>query len=96
MQRVVTVCQVLFETLQKANHHTKIGYRRSGVMYGNKEVHLQRIEQGNGMGPTLWTLIRIKLIQMMFKAGHGVTLLSSTSLHVMNLVYFAFLSTTLI
>ena len=60
----------LISTLQKAVHHIKTGYGRSGPVYGNEDVPSSGIGQGNGLGPTLWALISTKLLQMMHAAGH--------------------------
>ena len=59
-------------------------------MYGNEDVPLSGIGQGNGLGPMLWALISTKMLQMMEKADHGVHLLTSFSRQAISLVGFAF------
>ena len=91
----MSVCQSLFQTLQKARHHIKTGFGRTQhSTYGNERIPLQGIGQGNGIGPTLWALISSKLIQMMKKAGHGIHFLTSISLMAVSLVVFAFVDDT--
>ena len=91
----MSVCQSLFQTLQKARHHIKTGFGRTKrSTYGNEHIPMQGIGQGNGIGPTLWALISSKLIQMMEKAGHGIHFLTSISLTAVSLVVFAFVDDT--
>ena len=84
------VCEVLFSTLQKAKHHIKTGFGRSDAVYGDEQVPVMGIGQGNGLGPTLWCLILTILFRMMQKAGHGVSMVSALLLSLIQLVGFAF------
>ena len=88
------VCRVLFSTLQKAKHHIKTGLGRSEAVYGDEQVPIMGIGQGNGLGPTLWCLISTILFRMMQKAGHGVSMISALSLSLIQLVGFAFVDDT--
>ena len=91
----MSVCQSLFQTLQKARHHIKTGFGRTKrSTYGNEHIPMQGIGQGNGIGPTLLALISSKLIQMMEKAGYGIHFLTSLSLTAVSLVVFAFVDDT--
>ena len=88
------ICIVLFQTLQQAKHHIKTGFGRSEAVYGDESIPISGIGQGNGIGPTLWALIRTKLLRMVEKAGHGVHLLTSISLMTLAMVCFAFVDDT--
>ena len=57
------MCKILFSTLQMAKHHTKTGFGRSEAVYGDEQVPIMRIGQGNGLGPTLWCLISTILLK---------------------------------
>jgi hypothetical protein len=84
----------LISTLQKAVHHIKTGFGRSGPVYGNEVIPISGIGQGNGMGPTLWALISSKLLLMMHTAGHGVRITSALTNTIISLVGFAFVDDT--
>jgi len=84
------VCAALFKTLQQAKHHIKTSFGRSEATYGDEDVPVSGIGQGNSLGPTLWALISTVLIRMMERHGHGVDLLSSISLRAICLFCFAF------
>ena len=84
----------LISTLQKAVHHIKTGYGRSGPVYGDEDIPTSGIGQGNGLGPTLWALISSKLLQMMHEAGHGVRITSALTSTIISLVGFAFVDDT--
>ena len=72
------VCLALFKTLQQAKHHyIKTGFGRSEAAYGDEDIPVSGIGQGNGLGPTLWALISTVLIWMMERHGHSVDLLNS-------------------
>jgi hypothetical protein len=66
------LAQSLFETLQTADHHIKIGNGRSNKAYGNHDEPepQQGIGQGNGLGPTLWALLSSILIKYMKRHNH--------------------------
>ena len=40
-------CLALFKTLQQAKHHIKIGFGRSEAAYGEEDVPVSGIGQGN-------------------------------------------------
>ena len=84
------VCKVLFSTLQKAKHHIKTGFGRSEAVYGDENVPIMGISQGNGLGPSLWCLISTILFRMMQKAGHRVSMICALSLFLIQLVGFMF------
>ena len=84
----------LISTLQKAVHHIKTGFGRSGPVYGNEVIPISGIGQGNGLGPTLWALISSKLLLMMHTAGHGVRITSALTNTIISLVGFAFVDDT--
>ena len=89
-----TIACTLISTLQKAVHHIKTGFGRSGPVYGNEVIPISGIGQGNGMGPTLWALISFKLLLMMHTAGHGVRVTSALTNTIISLVGFAFVDDT--
>ena len=86
--------KVLFSTLQKSKHHIKTGFEQSEAVYGNEEVPIMGIGQGNGLGPTLWCPISAILFRMMQKAGHVGSMVSTLSLSLIQLVGFAFVDNT--
>ena len=88
------VCKVLFSTLQKAKHHIKTGFGRSEAVYGDEQVPITGIGQGNGLGPTLWCLISTILFRRMQKVDHGVSMISALSLSLIQFVGFAFVDDT--
>ena len=49
----------LFLVLQQARHSIKPGYSVLKLVYGNEDANnpIAGIEQGNGIGPSLWVLI---------------------------------------
>ena len=58
------VCRIIFETLQKACHHIKTGFGRSKAIYGNEQIPVSEIGQGNDLRPTLWAIISTILFRM--------------------------------
>ena len=55
--------RILFEVLQRAQHRIKTGYGVSDHVYGiEDEIPLMGVDQGNGNGMCLWTLISSKMI----------------------------------
>ena len=72
-----------------------MGFGRSEAEYGDETVPIMSIVgQGNGLGPTLWCLISTILFWMMEKVGYGVSMVSSLSLSLVQLVGFAFVDDT--
>ena len=88
------IARSLIKVLQEADHHMKTGFGRSERVYGNETVPHQGSGQGNGLGPTLWTLISTKLIAMMLAKNHGVQLLSATTVTLICIVCFSFVDDT--
>ena len=80
------IARALFKVLQEADRHMKTGFGRFDQAYGNNTIPHQGSGQGNGLGPTLWTLISKKLVMMMLAKKHGVQLLSATLLTLISLV----------
>ena len=79
----------MFKVLQETKHHMKTGFGCSKRAYRNEPMPQQGSGQGNGAGPTLWTLISTKLIMMLLRKGHGVKFLSATNLTLVSFVYFS-------
>ena len=52
------------------------------------------VGQGVAFGPSLWSLISSKMIEMMHRKGHGVDFASSLSLALVSIVCFAFVDDT--
>ena len=48
-----SVATTLFEVLQKAKHKIKTGYGVSAPVYGDEEMAISGIGQGNRLGPAL-------------------------------------------
>ena len=88
------IARALFKVLDKADHHMKTGFGISDRAYGNETIPHQGIGQENGMGPTLWILISIKVIIMMLAKNHGIQLLSATLVTLICIVCFAFVDDT--
>ena len=51
---------------------------------------MQGTGQGNGLGPTTWTLVSSKMIEVMRKRGHDIQLRSSLSLSLISVVCFLY------
>ena len=52
--------KAILKVLQEADHHMKTGFGRSDWAYSNKQISHQGSGQGNGLGPTLWTLTSLQ------------------------------------
>ena len=85
-----SIACTLISTLQWVVHHIKTGFGQSGPVYGNEDIPISGIGQGNGLGPTLWALISTKLLQMMHSAGYGVSITSALTKTIISLAGFAF------
>jgi hypothetical protein len=56
---------VMLGTLQQMQHYVKTAYGTSNTSYGCIETPLQGVLEGNGMGPAIWLLISVPLINML-------------------------------
>ena len=85
-----SVATMLFLVLKKERHSIKTGYGVSKPVYGNEDEPIAGIDQGNGLGPSLWCLISTILIKMCKMKGHGTTIIIAISRMVVSLIGFAF------
>ena len=80
----------LFQVIAKARHKIKTGYGTSDWVYGDEEIPISGVGQGNGLGPALWALISTKVIKMCERAGHGTTCIAPISGKLLKFLGFAF------
>ena len=68
--------RLVLEILQVAEHRIKSGFGVSEPVYGiaDDREPLQGCGQDNGLGPTTWSLISSKMIEVMRKRGNSVYL----------------------
>ena len=85
-----SIASTLFGVLQKAKHKIKTGYGVSAPVYGYEATSISGIDQGIGLGPTLWALISSIRFKMCKARGHGMNLTTPISKNVISFMGFAF------
>jgi hypothetical protein len=48
---------MMFKTIDNMNHHIRTTYGDSIMSYNSENTKLHGILQGNGAGPTIWTMV---------------------------------------
>ena len=62
----------MFTTLQDGMHHTMTAFGKSTLTYkSNTATPLQGVGQGNGAGPSIWSVINSPIIEMIRNCGGG-------------------------
>jgi hypothetical protein len=85
----------MFKTLQSAAYKIQ-------TIYGDSEITVQSprtkpfqgVGQGNGCGPAIWVAVSAPIIQMLYTAGYGMTILSALSGTLVVVACFAFVDDT--
>ena len=81
----------MFKTLQSSEHHTMTAFGLSDETYSsNTNIPLQGVGQGNGAGPSIWTVINGPIIDMIRDSGGGAVFKTALTLSVIRLVCFSF------
>jgi hypothetical protein len=66
---------LMFVTLQKMKHFIGSAYGLSSTSFTSGDVSFQGLGQGNGAGPTGWTVVSAPIINMIRTAGYAPLLL---------------------
>lgn len=82
----------LFLPLQKMTHNISTGFGTSDVTYSadNKNTSLQGILQGNGNGPSTWTILSSIIFQLMKAKGFGTEFTSMITESITKFVGYGF------
>ena len=87
--------RAMFQTLQLARHHIQTAYGRATKHYGQDFIiPLQGIGQGNGCGPTGWTVISAPIIELMRSHHFGFSTIAPLSSKEIAFVCYAFVDDT--
>ena len=72
-------CFTIFNTIQTLQHHVRTAFGECTNGYGETNIPLHGVGQGNGAGPAIWLAITIPLINMLRKSGFGLKVQSPMS-----------------
>jgi hypothetical protein len=85
----------MFKTLQSAVYKIRTVYGDSDTTVNSpSQQPFQGIGQGNRCGPALWVAVSAPIIQMLYTAGYGMTVLSAVSGTLVAIACFAFVDDT--
>ena len=81
----------MFKTLQMAHHHIMTAFGLSDTTYRSLiDIPLQGIGQGNGAGPSIWSVINAPIIRMVKNNGGGAIFRTAIALTVLKYIGFSF------
>jgi hypothetical protein len=85
----------MFKVLQAAVYKIRTTYGDSELTVTSPSAKpFQGSGQGNGCGPALWVAVSAPIIQMLYTAGYGMTVLSAVSGTLLSIACFAFVDDT--
>jgi Reverse transcriptase (RNA-dependent DNA polymerase) len=65
---------LMFETIASMKHYVRTSFGQSNIYYQQKDQLFHGILQGNGAGPTMWTLISSTILDRLRSKGLGVSI----------------------
>ena len=85
----------MLKTLQTASHKICTAYGDSTISYeADRNIPLQGVGQGNGVGPAIWVAISSVLLTIMRSKGFGFSILPALSWQALAIAAFAFVDDT--
>ena len=73
----------MLDSIQKTVHNIRTGFGDSTMTYGGEDIlaaykhHLQGLHQGNGAGPTIWSIVSSIIFKILRERGYGTQLLAA-------------------
>ena len=73
----------MLDFIQRMVHNLCTGLRNSALTYGGSDIpetykhHLQGLNQGNGAGPTIWSIFSPTIFKILRDNGYGTLFISS-------------------
>ena len=85
--------QCMFGTIQNLIHKVRTAYGTSQLTFGGKSTYLchpQGLGQGNGAGPTIWSILSSTVFASLHAQGFSTAFCSALSMGLMNLCGFSY------
>jgi hypothetical protein len=95
-----TELSAMFDSIQQMTHQVRTAFGDSALTYGGKldtdkwKLLPQGVLQGNGCGPTLWSILSSCIFQILQQQGHGNKIRSSIQDIQLELTGFAYVDDT--
>ena len=88
----------MLDSIQNMVHIIQTGFGDSSTTYGSKDIpieykhHLQGLNQGNGAGPTIWSIVSSVIFEILQDCGYNSTFINSISKATLKLVGFSYVN----
>jgi Reverse transcriptase (RNA-dependent DNA polymerase) len=86
--------EMMFTTIDRMKHHIRTKFGDSEVFYERDEAKFHGILQGNGAGPTIWTMVSTPILNNLRDAGFGAKIICPITSHTTTIPAFAFVDDT--